>query len=376
MNGRIVSLVPYWVLLFVIGFGWFVIAPLVPSVISAFHASLSGAILLISIYGYAVVIVGLIAGFISAKFSVRLSLYISAILTTLGFLGRIFSTNYQELLVFQTISAIGYPMAIAPVGGVVESVMQGRSHTLIGISVGILFGGMSAGSLIGPYFSGLSQAFLTSFILSIISLILVFAFVRKYENVKVQRSLRGSFNPRMIMNWYIGLAVASLSVGLGGIASAVLGSHHLANSEVIGGEASSLTFIGSALGAIILPTVFENLHAVRIGLIVNGFLTMLSAVLIAYTLINPFNVIILLASYLLYGLFGNALWSMAMASLNKYVNDPSRSGLATSMFSVVSNLGVALIPGYLGGLFVGGGEAGLAFVGVVEALAFILSFFI
>ncbi|MEM2012762.1 MAG: MFS transporter [Metallosphaera sp.] len=203
MNGRIVSLVPYWVLLFVIGFGWFIIAPLVPSVISTFHASLSGAILLISIYGYAVVIVGLIAGFISAKFSVRLSLYISAILTTLGFLGRIFSTNYQELLVFQTISAIGYPMAIAPVGGVVESVMQGRSHTLIGISVGILFGGMSAGSLIGPYFSGLSQAFLASFILSIISLILVFTFVRKYENVKVQRSLRGSFNPRMIMNWYI-----------------------------------------------------------------------------------------------------------------------------------------------------------------------------
>ena len=62
MNGRIVSLVPYWVLLFVIGFGWFIIAPLVPSVISTFHASLSGAILLISIYGYAVVIVGLIAG--------------------------------------------------------------------------------------------------------------------------------------------------------------------------------------------------------------------------------------------------------------------------------------------------------------------------
>ncbi|WP_238026578.1 hypothetical protein [Metallosphaera javensis (ex Hofmann et al. 2022)] len=65
-----------------------------------------------------------------------------------------------------------------------------------------------------------------------------------------------------------------------------------------------------------------------------------------------------------------------MASLNKYVSDPSRSGLATSMFSVVSNLGVALIPGYLGGLFAGGGEAGLTCVGIVELLAFILSFFI
>uniref|UniRef100_A0A2U9IRA4 Major facilitator superfamily (MFS) profile domain-containing protein n=1 Tax=Metallosphaera hakonensis JCM 8857 = DSM 7519 TaxID=1293036 RepID=A0A2U9IRA4_9CREN len=141
MNGKITLLTPYWFLLFTIGFGWFLIAPLVPDVISTFHASLNQAILLISIYGYAVVIVGLIAGFISAKFSVRLSLYVSAVLTLIGFLGRIFSTTYLDLLLFQTISAIGYPMAIAPVGGVVESVMQGRSHTLIGVSVGILFGG-------------------------------------------------------------------------------------------------------------------------------------------------------------------------------------------------------------------------------------------
>ncbi|WP_054837269.1 MFS transporter [Metallosphaera hakonensis] len=375
MNGKITLLTPYWFLLFTIGFGWFLIAPLVPDVISTFHASLNQAILLISIYGYAVVIVGLIAGFISAKFSVRLSLYVSAVLTLIGFLGRIFSTTYLDLLLFQTISAIGYPMAIAPVGGVVESVMQGRSHTLIGVSVGILFGGMSAGSLLGPYFSGLNSAFLASFILSIVSLVLVFSLVRKYTNVQVQRSLRGSFAPRMILNWYVGLAVASLSVGLGGIASEMLGLHHVPNAEFVGGEASSLTFIGSAVGAIVLPTLFENLNRVKLGLIVNGFMTLVSAVIIAYTLVNPISVDLILASYFLYGFFGNSLWSMSLASLNKFVSDPSRSGLATSMFSVVSNLGVALIPGYLGGLFVQG-EPGIIFVGTVEAVAFILSFFL
>ncbi|BBG23319.1 hypothetical protein [Sulfuracidifex tepidarius] len=58
------KLFPYLFLLFTIGFGWFIIAPLVPILSADFHVSIPSVILLISIYGYAVVLVGLLAGYI------------------------------------------------------------------------------------------------------------------------------------------------------------------------------------------------------------------------------------------------------------------------------------------------------------------------
>ncbi|EWG06502.1 MAG: major facilitator superfamily permease [Candidatus Aramenus sulfurataquae] len=42
---------------------------------------------------------------------------------------------------------------------------------------------------------------------------------------------------------------------------------------------------------------------------------------------------------------------MALASVASYTSTPEEAGLATSMYSVVSNVGVAVLPVYLGSLY-------------------------
>ncbi|MCL5783023.1 MAG: hypothetical protein M1476_03830 [Candidatus Thermoplasmatota archaeon] len=63
-----------------------------------------------------------------------------------------------------------------------------------------------------------------------------------------------------------------------------------------------------------------------------------------------------------------------MTSTTKYVTDPAKAGLATSMYSVATNLGVAFIPVFLGPYFIGNGYSGIAIVVAMIAIGFILSF--
>ncbi len=375
MNKTLV-LLPYWILLFSIGFGWFIVAPLVPALMAAFGVSSGPIILLISVYGYAMVALGLLSGAISAKFTARLSLSLAALLSIVGLAGRAFSSSYTELFIFQIVAASAYPLAMAPVGSIATSINSEKGHTIIGISVGSLFLGMASGSFVGPQifsYLGLQNTLIATLLLSVLAFILVMAVVRKYPSKYQGRSLKGSFEPGMLKNWYIGLIISSLAVMFSSIASESLINQNVSNALSIGGLFGGLSFLGSGLGAIILPPVFERSGALKTGLVITSVLSLVSIFMLSYFLAH-FSAIYLAASgFFLFGFFGNSFWAMAMTSTTKYVKDPAQAGFATSMFSVATNLGVAFVPVFLGPFFLSNSTIGISIVVLMVLVAFAMS---
>ena len=67
---------------------------------------------------------------------------------------------------------------------------------------------------------------------------------------------------------------------------------------------------------------------------------------------------------------------MAMASVVKYVKDPAQAGFATSMFSVVGNLGVAFVPVFLGPVFISAPSVAVGITVAAEFAALIIAFFL
>ncbi|MGC8496037.1 MAG: MFS transporter [Candidatus Micrarchaeia archaeon] len=362
---------PYWFLLFTIGFGWFMLAPLVPALGKVFGVSLSSILLLVTTYGYTMVVLGLLAGYISAKFTVKAALYSAAILSFIGLLGRAISPNYADFLVTGVIAAIAYPLAMAPVGSISESMFKERSHTVIGISVGLLFLGMAFGAFFGPdLFSsiGLSGALWSTVVLAFIALVWIAVGISGYPVNYKGKSLHGAFKPGMIKNWYVGLSIASMSVMFGGIASTVLILHSIPVGQALadGGLLGGLAFLGSALGAIILPPIFEQYGKFRAGLITTGVLMFVFVAFMALGLAYTTQIFLIAIGFFLFGFFGNAYWSMAMTSTTNYVSDPAQAGFATSMYSVFTNLGVAFIPVLVGQEF---GSMATITAGVIIVLA-------
>ncbi len=379
MAGNWGKLAPYWFLLFTIGFGWFILAPLVPGILSTYGVGLSLGVLLISVYGYTMVVLGLLAGWLSAKFTVKTALYSAAAISFIGLLGRALSSGYDMLFAFQIIAAVAYPLAMAPVGSISESLFKGKSHSVIGISVGLLFLGMATGAFVGPsIFSsfGLYGAFWVTVILAAIAAVWTFFGIRGYPTFYKGRSLRGSFKVGMIKNWYVGLIISSASVMFGGIASELLIAGHISVSTAIafGGLFGGLAFLGSAIGAIVLPPIFERYKMIRVGLVSTSLLSFIFVFMMAYFLPLMPILGLLAVAYFLFGFFGNAFWSMAMASTTNYVSDPAKAGFATSMYSVATNLGVAFVPVFLGPLFLVHAYAAVAIVAGMEFVGFLLAF--
>ncbi|HKJ97091.1 MAG TPA: MFS transporter, partial [Thermoplasmataceae archaeon] len=184
---------------------------------------------------------------------------------------------------------------------------------------------------------------------------------------------RGSFEPSMVKNWYIGLVISSLAVMFSSIASESLVDQSVADAIAYGGLFGGLSFLGSGLGAIILPPVFERSGTLKTGLIVTSVLSLLSIFVLAYFLVH-FSIFYVAASgFFLFGFFGNSFWAMAMTSTTKYVKDPAQAGFATSMFSVATNLGVAFIPVFLGPFFLSNPAIGISIVVLMVLVAFAMS---
>ena len=378
---RYISLLPYWFLNFTIGFGWFTLSPILPDLSTHYAVGPASILLLISLYGYTMVAFALLSGYLSAKYSIRISLMISASLSVVGLIIRSISPDYAVLFLGQIIAASAYPLALGPVGALAQSINRERANTVVGVSVGILFLGMSAGALLTPYLFALlkdsiSSIFLLDAVLAIAALVILPLGSRTYPREYAGRSLRGSFRPGMIKNWYVGLIISAFSVMFGGIASTALTNHHVSNALAYGGAMSGLAFLGSALGAIILPPLFERIRMIRAGMVITSALSLVSILFLTYFLAFTVVINVLLASFFTFGFFGNAFWSMAMTSTTRYVEDPAKAGFSTSMYSVATNLGVALIPTFFGVFFLTSPAYGMIITSVLVAAAFILSFFL
>lgn len=78
---------------------------------------------------------------------------------------------------------------------------------------------------------------------------------------------------------------------------------------------------------------------------------------------------IITASFFIFGFFGNAFWVMALNSIINYVDDPAKAGFATSMYSVATNIGVAIIPVVLSADFV---STTKSIYGIIPAVVIVL----
>ena len=373
------KLLPYWFFVFTIGFGWFILAPVIPELMAHLSATLSEIVLILSVYGYTMAIIGLIAGVLSAKFTVKSSIYLAMIFSIAGLFIRIFAIDYTEFLILSIIAASAYPFSLAPVGSIAESMDRKKSATITGLSIGFLFLGMSFGALLGPYiYLAFSLAGIMAFpaVLTIIASIWLFVYLPQYPEKYRGKSLRGAFKPGMIKNWYIGLSMASISILFGDIAATALGFHFtgtflLKLSGVMGG----VEFLGSAMGALILPFIFERYRLIRSGTVLTGMISFVFAAVLLYSLVYTSIAGLITASFFIFGFFGNAFWVLALNSIINYVDDPARAGFATSMYSVATNVGVAIIPVVLSGYFISisGSIYGIIPAIVIVLVAFILS---
>ncbi|CAC12043.1 conserved hypothetical membrane protein [Thermoplasma acidophilum] len=362
-------------MLFFIGFGWFMIAPIIPDLISVTRSSPSALLLIVSSYGYAMVAFGLVAGYLSFRGKVGNSVIASAILTFIGLAFRPIFHTYLPFLIFSLIAAVGYPLAMAPVGSIAEVFGRSRSHTLIGLSVGSLFLGMAFGALITPYIMIAIPLDITlelPAIAAFVLMVLLLFFMKEFPSYYTPRRLKGLFKAGMIKNWYVGLTISAISVMFGSIASSVLLMHGFSESEALeaGGLFGGLTFLGSALGAMILPPLFGKGQILRFGIILTGSLAFLFGVFMTVSL--EFMKILALTglSYFFFGFFGNAYWSMAMTSVTYYSPKPEEAGFSTAMFSVATNAGVAVIPVFLGSVLI---TAKYAMAGTIIVSALLLA---
>ena len=371
------KLLPYWFFVFTIGFGWFILAPVIPELIAHLSATLSEIVLILSVYGYTMAIIGLIAGVLSAKFTVKSSIYLAMLFSITGLFIRIFATDYIEFLILSIIAASAYPFSLAPVGSIAESMDRKKSATITGLSIGSLFLGMSSGALLGPYiYLAFSLPGIMAFpaILTIIASLWLFVYLPQYPETYRGKSLKGSFTPGMIKNWYIGLSMASISILFGDIAATALGFHFtgtflLKLSGVMGG----VEFLGSAMGALILPFILERYHMIRSGTVMTGLVSFIFAGILLYSLVYTNIASMITASFFIFGFFGNAFWVLALNSIINYVDDPARAGFATSMYSVATNVGVAIIPVVLSGYFI---SITSSIYGIIPAVAIVLAAFI
>ncbi len=385
MSNWLAKTLPYAFLLFTVGFGWFGLAPLVPSLMHLFNVSEAAVLVILSsAYGGAFIVVGLLSGWLSAKVSLKGTIYLAAVLSLVGLAIRVISPDYVIFLVASVIAALAYPIAMAPIGAVAVSIDKTKKQAVTGISLGGFFVGMAAGSLLNPFILkavGLTNTFLVTAILSLIALIIILLGISSYPSKYSQRSLRGVFKPGMVKNWYVGFVVPALTVMFGGIAVGMLEFHKFgALSIYYGGLFGSLAFIGSALGTIILPGLFEKYGKVKVGYIGISFLAFAAMLSMAYFVAYTADIAVLAASFFLFGLFADTYWSMSLEGVTNYVDNPAQAGFATSLMQVAGNFGVFIIPALVGPLF--SENAGhyaavaVAISSVLLLIGFILSFFL
>ncbi len=371
------KLIPYWFFVFTIGFGWFILAPVIPELMVHLSATLSEIVLILSVYGYTMAIIGLLAGVLSAKFTVKSSIYLAMAFSTAGLLVRVFATDYSEFLVLSIVAASAYPFSLAPVGSIAESMDPKKSATIIGLSIGFLFLGMSFGALIAPYIYlafSLTGIMALPAILTILASIWLFIYLPQYPERYKGKSLRGSFKPGMIKNWYIGMAMASISILFGDIAATALGFHFTGNFLLkLSGLMGGVEFLGSALGALILPFIFERYHFIRLGTVLTALVSFVFAIILLYSLVYTSFAVLITGSFFIFGFFGNAFWVLALNSIINYVEDPGRAGFATSMYSVATNVGVAIIPVVISAEFV---SISRSIYGIIPALLIVLVSFL
>ncbi len=373
LGGRILA--PYGAFAFTLGFGWFVLAPLVPSEMARLAAPLWAILLLISLYGYAMVAGALPAGYYVSRRGPGPALVLSAVLTFAGLTLRALATSYDVFLAGQIVAALAYPFLIAPIGSVLRMSGVKATKTGTGVVIGTLFLGMAFGALAGGHL-GSSSGLWVAVVLNVLAggWLALLAVRQPPHRDRALGPLTLAVHPR----WIVGFVVASTSVMFGSIATAALAHLHVPLAAVIGGNLTALTFLGSAVGAAAFGWIAQRMDQASDGLERGLGVAALALTLIAAAFLIgaiPMAAGGLSLTFLLLGIAGNAWYTLALEDSARAAVSAGAAGLATAGYSLASNVGVALIPVLLGPLAISAGGVWMAVTGALVALGAAVTLF-
>lgn len=364
----------YTLMGFSIGLAWFVLAPMVPDLIGLYKTSLSHVLLLISLYGYAMVLASLPAAWWAMKAGPENLFKAAVVLSVVGLAIRALGSTYGVALVGQCIAALAYPMIISPIGAVLKLTEHPQPRSFTGMTIGLLFFGMALGAFLAP---ALLKGFGTSGTLWLVTVVNAVAGINLWVNLKrlpAPKAATQVHRPLLITRWsLIGLAVASISVMLGSITGEALGKLGLAvaHAMALGSLLSALTFLGSAVGAVFLARVADQIakpHNFQKVLAVLTWLTLLWVGL-ALTGHASHSTGMLEVGFFVLGALGNGWYSMALEASAQQAQTAGAAGISTAGFSIISNLGVAIVPVFLGPLILTSGATWLVLTLILMLIA-------
>ncbi|MFX4300958.1 MFS transporter [Alicyclobacillus tolerans] len=374
MNSGQKVLIPYVLFAFVLGFAWFMLAPLVPGLASELHVSISAVLLFISMYGYAMVVGSIPAGVWTAKSGPAPVLTLAILLSSIGLLLRAFAHNYTLFLMAQIVAALAYPFLIAPIGSILRLSGVRRLKAGTGLTIGALFLGMGISALLSSNL-GLSTALWLGFALNALIGIWLFFAVRSVPRPETGAS---SIRVRLTYSnwWIIGFVVSSTSVMIGGITSAALAHLHVAHAEILGGLLSGLTFIGSAVGAALFGVLGETTSRLKPLMVILAVFTWLSILWITLVLTGHVqnNSGLLSVVFFLAGAFGNGWYTLTLEEAAKRAENAGSAGLNTAGYSLASNIGVAIVPVILGPMVISQPTSWVSITLILGLLAILFTF--
>lgn len=368
-------LTPYTVFALTLGFSWFLLAPLVPSISSALGVAIPVVLVFISLYGYAMVVGSLPAGYWVARRGPRPALGAAILLTVVGLLIRALAPNLALFWVGQSVAALAYPCLIAPIGSVLR--LSGVKHLKAGtgLTIGMLFLGMALGALLGPAL-GLQGGFWVSVVANLAAGVWLWR-----ELGKLPAHTAMDLGPvKLVVSawWIVGFVVASTSVMMGAIAVPVLLHLKVASALPLGGLLTALTFLGSAVGAAGFGRYGEMLPNTAQIQRVLGVLTLLAVLGVSLVMTGalPAASAVPLVLFFLMGAFGNGWYSLALEAAAEAARSAGSAGLATAGYSMASNVGVALVPAILGPLALGAPGVWLTVTMVLALVAAAIPFLV
>lgn len=366
---------PYGAFAFTLGFGWFVLAPLVPTEIAQLGVPLWAILLLISLYGYAMVAGSLPAGYYVSRRGPGPALVVAVVLTFVGLTIRALATSYDLFLAGQIIAALAYPFLIAPIGAVLRMSGVRATKSGTGLVIGTLFLGMAFGALVGGHL-GASNGLWVAVVLNVIAGGWL-ARLAVRQTPRRDRAL-GPLNLAVHPRWIVGFVVASTSVMFGSVATAALVHLHSPVASIIGGNLAALTFLGSAVGAAAFGWIGQRMDQASEGLerVLGAAALVFTFVAAAFlTGVIPTTPGGIDLTFLLLGISGNAWYTLALEDSARAAVSAGAAGLATAGYSLASNVGVALVPVLLGPLAISAGGVWLAITTVLVALGVAVTFF-
>lgn len=359
---------------FSIGFAWFVLAPMVPDLIGLYKSSLSQILLLISLYGYAMVVASLPAAWWAMKRGPNTLFKAAVVISVVGLAIRALGSSYGIAFIGQCIAALAYPMIISPIGAVLKLTKHPKPRSFTGMTIGLLFFGMALGAFLAP---ALLKGFGTSGTLWFVTVVNLVAGINLWVNVKrlpVPKAATQVQRPLLITRWsLIGLAVASISVMLGSTTGEALGKLGLSvpHALALGSLLSALTFLGSAVGAVVLAWVADQVANPLQYQKVLAVLTWLVLLWLGLALTGhaSHSAAMLDLGFFVFGALGNGWYSMALEASARQAQTAGAAGISTAGFSIISNLGVAIFPVFLGPLILTRGTTWLVLTLILMLIA-------